>query len=78
MSIEITFGGTCRDVSKLPAQEADLRSFFMNSIVPALWEDFSKNVAMTKGSVDTTRGRDLNLPLMERDCSVSGSVTIRL
>lgn len=78
MSIEISFGGTCRDLSKLPAQDADLRKFFMESIVPAVWEDFSKNVAMTKGSGDTTRARDLNLALSERDCSVSGNVTIRL
>lgn len=75
MSVEITFGGTCRDLNKLPAAEAELRSFFMDKLVPAIWTDFSKNIAMASGRGDGSR--DVIIGLAERGCEVGGSVTIK-
>lgn len=76
MSIEISFGGICRDTNKLPASDAGLKSFFMDTLVPAMWTDFSKNVAMTQGNA--TAQRDFVIGLAERGCEIGGSVTIRL
>jgi len=76
MSVEITFGGTCRDVSKLPQAQTDLKRFFDTKLVPAIWDDFSKNIAMTNGSVDLGRGIDLDV--QNRGCEIGGSITIRL
>jgi hypothetical protein len=75
MSVEISFGGVCRDLNKLPGSEADLKSFFMDKLVPAMWTDFSQNVAMTKGNANGQR--DAIIGLGERGCEIGGSVTIK-
>jgi len=77
MSIEITFGGTCRDLNKLPAAEADLKSFFMQSLVPAMWTDFSKNVAMAQGAGNGQRDITIGPNLADRGSEIGGSVTIK-
>lgn len=75
MSIEITLGGTCRDVSLLPTDEAELKSFFNNHIVPAMWEDFRVNV---RSALAVTGTRDADVMLTTRGCEFSGGVIIRL
>lgn len=75
MAIEITFGGTCRDVTLLPEKDAELRDFFMTNVAPALWEDFSKNVATARTANGT---RQVNVVMTDRGCEVGGSIIIRL
>lgn len=75
MSVEISFGGVCRDIAKLPASEGDLRAFFDGFVGPAIYTDFQKNVLMARGvGADITR--DLPLELKDRGCEVGGSVSI--
>lgn len=75
MSIEITFGGTCRDIAKLPAAEADLRGFFMNELVPALWEDFSSNIRIAR---QAPADRAVNIAIGERGCEIGGTLVFKL
>jgi hypothetical protein len=74
MSVEISFGGTCRDIGLLPKDEGELRAFFDNYLGPAIFEDFKKNIIMAN-SADLTRA----FPgvVAERGCEVSGSVSIK-
>jgi hypothetical protein len=73
MSVELTFGGKCRDISKLPQSPADLKKFFDMKIAPAIWEDFSKNVVMASGA----GARGIDFDIQDKDCEVGGSVTIK-
>ena len=76
MSVEIEFGGTCRDVEKLPTSEAELRSFFMETIAPELWMDFSRNVATARTAYRNLRA--VNIDIGNRGCEVGGKIVIRL
>ncbi|CAN5154207.1 hypothetical protein BH09PSE1_BH09PSE1_21780 [soil metagenome] len=38
MSVEISFGGTCRDIAKLPQSDGDLRTFYESFLAPAIYQ----------------------------------------
>jgi hypothetical protein len=74
MPVEISFGGVCRDIEKLPVQEPELRKFFETTLVPAMWQDFSQNVSMVKKDGE----RSIQIPKESlRGCEIGGSVNIR-
>jgi hypothetical protein len=76
MSVEIKFGGTCRDLDKLPSSDAELRNFFETQLMPAIWDDFSKNVIAARSPA--FRGRAVNIGVTERGCEIGGEIVIRL
>jgi hypothetical protein len=76
MSVEISFGGVCRDLALLPESESDLRAFYDGFVGPAIWEDFRTNCVMARGQGPAvTRAADVEL--QTRGCEVGGSVSIR-
>jgi len=76
MSVEISIGAVCRDASLLPSDEAGLRAFYDNFLVPAIYEDFRKNFMMGTGQgYDANRAYDAEL--VARGCEVGGSVSIK-
>ncbi|QDI82355.1 hypothetical protein E8E01_18965 [Methylorubrum populi] len=76
MTVEITFGGTCRDIDLLPRDENELKTFFETELAPAIFQDLRKNFLMAKGQgADTTR--DFPGALQERGCDIGGSVVIK-
>ena len=76
MGVHIEFGGTCRDVDKLPSSEAELRAFFMEVVAPDLFADFSRNVATARTAYRNVR--PVNIGITDRGCEVGGKIVITL
>lgn len=77
MPAEISFGVVCRDVDLLPNNEPELRAFYDNFLVPAIYEDFRQNFLMVTGQ-GFSKTRPFSAEIAQRQCTVTGGVTIRI
>lgn len=76
MSVEISFGGVCRDIDLLPKDEADLIVFFDKFVTPMVRDNFINNWHMTRGQQPDLNGQR-GIELETRGCEIGGSVSIK-
>lgn len=63
----------CRDVDLLPESDADLKDFFDDAVVPALYADFKRLANIGGGgSAVFTRDASLTTVLDARGCTAEG------